>query len=128
MLSPGPGGREVLSPGPRRGEGGRCCHLVPGGMEGGRCCHLVPGEGGRGCHLGPGWGREGGREVLLTNTVASASVSVAGVFGGAASCGPDFLCIRWTFHQASISSPIRSAQTGLAAATGPHSALGKSWP
>ena len=36
-----------------RGEGGRCCDLVPGGGvvtcaqggEGGRCCHLVPGGG-----------------------------------------------------------------------------------
>ena len=75
MLSPGlGGGREVLSPGSRRGLG-RCCDLVlaggvvtwvgEGGVVtwvlgggGGRCCDLVLG-GGRCCHLGPG-----GREVL----------------------------------------------------------------
>ena len=77
VLSPGPReGREVLSHGPRgeggivtwsrEGEGGRCCHLVPGGGRvlspgpGGRKGgDLVPGRGGRCCHL-----VLGGREVL----------------------------------------------------------------
>ena len=77
-MSPGPGGggREVLSPGPGgRGQGGRCCHLVPGGgreegvvtwSQGRRrreVLSLGPWGGGREV-LSPGARGEGGREVL----------------------------------------------------------------